>query len=340
MHGRTMAALSLTVAMLVLTGALLVPPAAAPLSPRALVSGLAAIPARYLAWYAAAARTCPGLDWEVLAGIGTMESDNGRSHARGVYHGRNRKGAEGPMQFEPATFAEYAVRADRSARLTPYDPADAIFTAARMLCADGAAGGSTRGLRGAIFAYNHAHWYVRDVLALAAGYAAEARHASGGLVSQEVAPGPVAHGDFGPLRGIQGASPDRAEARNPDRHYRPRSPTGGRQVHADHVREAQDLRAGHIRHPAAGITQRKLGEPRRHLARVDRLDRESGRDRYHRQGRQPPGAVADQLVELGRPQGRPGQPGIGDHAFGRELGLVIPARETVDADDRDVDQVR
>jgi len=53
--------------------------------------------------------------------------------------------AEGPMQFEPATFAEYAVRADRGARLTPYDPADAIFTAARMLCADGAARGP-RGL--------------------------------------------------------------------------------------------------------------------------------------------------------------------------------------------------
>ena len=70
-----------------------------------------------------------------------MESDNGQSTARGVHKGKNRKGAEGPMQFEPATFAEYAVKADPSRRLTPYDPADAIFTAARMLCADGAAGG-------------------------------------------------------------------------------------------------------------------------------------------------------------------------------------------------------
>ena len=95
-----------------------------------------------------------------------MESDDGRSRARGVHRGRNRKGAEGPMQFEPATFAEYAVRADRGARLSPYDPADAIFTAARMLCADGAARGP-RGLRWAIFAYNHACWYVRDVLAIA-----------------------------------------------------------------------------------------------------------------------------------------------------------------------------
>jgi transglycosylase-like protein with SLT domain len=84
-----------------------------------------------------------------------------------------RKGAEGPMQFEPATFAEYAVRADRSRKLSPFDPEDAIFAAARMLCSDG--GGRARGLKGAIFAYNHARWYVRDVLALAARYTAAAR---------------------------------------------------------------------------------------------------------------------------------------------------------------------
>jgi hypothetical protein len=132
-------------------------------------SAAAPIPARYLTLYRQAARTCPGLSWPVLAGIGTMESDNGRSRARGVHRGKNREGAEGPMQFEPATFAEYAVRADRAARLTPYDPADAVFTAARMLCADGAADGP-QGLRRAVFAYNHACWYVRDVLALAGRY--------------------------------------------------------------------------------------------------------------------------------------------------------------------------
>src|ERR1700676_1782782 len=129
------APLGLAAATLAVTA--LVPPGAASAS---------GIPARYLTWYRAAARTCPGLTWEVLAGIGTMESDNGRSTARGVRGGKNRKGAEGPMQFEPATFAEYAVRADRGRKLTPYDPKDAIFTAARMLCADGAAGGAARGL--------------------------------------------------------------------------------------------------------------------------------------------------------------------------------------------------
>jgi len=152
--------------------AALIPAGRAGAAAGAAPSGLAAIPAAYLTWYADAARTCRGLAWEVLAAIGTMESDNGRSLARGVHHGKNRKGAEGPMQFEPATFAEYAVRADRSRKLSPYDPEDAIFSAARMLCSDG--GGRARGLKGAIFAYNHARWYVRDVLTLAARYTAAA----------------------------------------------------------------------------------------------------------------------------------------------------------------------
>ena len=173
-RGRWAAALALAVLMLAAT-ALLPTDAATAASARALASGPAAIPAHYLNWYRRAARTCPGLTWEVLAGIGTMESNNGRSNARGVHKGKNRKGAEGPMQFEPATFAEYAVKADPSRKLTPYDPADAIFTAARMLCANGAAGGSPRGLRRAIFAYNHACWYVRDVLAIASRYTASVR---------------------------------------------------------------------------------------------------------------------------------------------------------------------
>ena len=171
---RGLMAAALAPALVMALPAAALPAMAAPLAarPQTLIADLNAIPARYLAWYQAAARTCPGLSWGVLAGIGTIESDNGRSNARGVHQGKNRAGAEGPMQFEPATFAEYAIRADRSARLSPYNPEDAIVTAARMLCADGAAGGSAAGLRGAIFAYNHAHWYVREVQALAAGYTA------------------------------------------------------------------------------------------------------------------------------------------------------------------------
>jgi Transglycosylase SLT domain len=121
------------------------------------------IPPDYLAWYLAAAQTCQGLPWTILAGIGKVESDHGQSTAPGVHGGANFAGAEGPMQFEPATFAEYAVQADPAAPLSPYDPEDAIYTAARMLCANGARGGTPQGIRQAIFAYNHGGWYVDEV---------------------------------------------------------------------------------------------------------------------------------------------------------------------------------
>ena len=128
------------------------------------------IPPSYLTLYLDAARTCPGLPWGVLAGIGTVESDNGRSDAAGVHSGANFAGAEGSMQFEPATFAAYAVDADPSAPLSVYDPADAIYTAAAMLCANGAASGTQAGISQAVFAYNHSQAYVASVLAWAARY--------------------------------------------------------------------------------------------------------------------------------------------------------------------------
>ena len=52
---------------------------------------------------------------------------------------------------------------------SPYDPTDAVFAAARLLCADGAAGGAD--LSGAVYAYNHSAAYVNEVLALAQTYA-------------------------------------------------------------------------------------------------------------------------------------------------------------------------
>jgi cell wall-associated NlpC family hydrolase len=128
------------------------------------------IPPSYLVLYLDAAQTCPGLPWGVLAVIGKVESDHGRSDAPGVHSGANFAGAEGPMQFEPATFAEYAVRADPSGPLSVYDAADAIYTAAAMLCANGAAVGAPAGISQAIFAYNHSHSYVASVLAWAARY--------------------------------------------------------------------------------------------------------------------------------------------------------------------------
>jgi len=134
------------------------------------VQALDTIPPAYLTLYLDAAHTCRGLPWAVLAGIGKVESDHGQSTAPGVHSGANYAGAEGPMQFEAATFAQYAVNADAPAKLSPYDPADAIYTTAAMLCANGAAAGSTAGIRQAIYAYNHAQWYVTEVLAWTARY--------------------------------------------------------------------------------------------------------------------------------------------------------------------------
>jgi cell wall-associated NlpC family hydrolase len=154
----------------------LVSAAAAPSTSSAGLAGgpsalaLADIPPSYLDLYLDAAQTCPGLPWGVLAGIGTVESDNGRSDASGVRSGANFAGAEGPMQFEPSTFAQYAVDADPSVPLSVYDPADAIYTAAAMLCANGAASGTPAGISQAIFAYNHSQAYVASVLAWAARY--------------------------------------------------------------------------------------------------------------------------------------------------------------------------
>jgi peptidoglycan DL-endopeptidase CwlO len=128
------------------------------------------IPADYLTWYTGAAQTCPGLPWPVLAGIGKVESDHGRSGLPGVHAGANAAGAEGPMQFLPGTFGKFAVNADPGQPASPYEPADAIYTVARMLCADGARGGSA-GLKRAIFAYNHAGWYVSEVMSWAGKYA-------------------------------------------------------------------------------------------------------------------------------------------------------------------------
>jgi cell wall-associated NlpC family hydrolase len=142
----------------------------------------ALIPADYLTWYMDAAQTCPGLPWSVLAGIGTVESDNGEPNLPGVHSGANSAGAEGPMQFKPATFAEYATGPDKP--LSPYDPADAIYTTAAMLCARGARGGSPAGIENAVFAYNHAQWYVSEVMTQAREYAA---HGSGNVAATAIA---------------------------------------------------------------------------------------------------------------------------------------------------------
>ena len=131
------------------------------------VSGSSTVAPAMLALYQQAAATCTGLPWTVLAAIGTIESDNGQSTLPGVHSGANPAGAEGIMQFEPATFAAYdePVPPGGATPPSPYDPTDAVYAATRMLCANGAANGSD--LPAAIYAYNHSDAYVSQVLTLA-----------------------------------------------------------------------------------------------------------------------------------------------------------------------------
>ena len=130
------------------------------------------IPGNLLVDYQLAATACPGLSWTVLAAIGTIESDNGRARLPGVTSGHNPAGAVGPMQFEPGTFAAYSrpVPAGGADPPDPYDPRDATFAAARLLCANG--GGRADRLQQAVFAYNHSDAYVAEVLGLAGALAA------------------------------------------------------------------------------------------------------------------------------------------------------------------------
>jgi len=114
-----------------------------------------AIPANYLALYQQAGRAY-GIPWTILAAIGEIESGHGANN------GPSSAGALGPMQFLPSTWVIYGQGGDIQ------NPADAIPAAARLLVASGA----PANMRAAIFAYNPANWYVDEVLAQAARYAA------------------------------------------------------------------------------------------------------------------------------------------------------------------------
>ncbi|GHH62420.1 C40 family peptidase [Lentzea cavernae] len=132
---------------------------------------LADIPGDYLALYRAAVSVCPGLDWSILAAIGKIESDHGRSTLPGVAGGtENYAGARGPMQFLQATFdgvvARHQLPQGGQKPPSPWNKHDAIHAAAHYLCDSGA----QQDIRKAIWAYNHADWYVDDVLEQAKKY--------------------------------------------------------------------------------------------------------------------------------------------------------------------------
>jgi cell wall-associated NlpC family hydrolase len=140
------------------------------------------IPANYLHWFQLVGLQY-NVPWNVLAGIGKVESDDGRTTLPGVNSGANAFGAAGPMQIgiEGASgdaWATYATVEDGNPPASVYDPADAIAAAAKYLIAHGV----QQNVPAAIFAYNHADWYVQEVLSWASTYA------SGGFTISEITP--------------------------------------------------------------------------------------------------------------------------------------------------------
>ncbi|MFF2085438.1 NlpC/P60 family protein [Nocardia sp. NPDC058176] len=128
------------------------------------------IPAEMLVLYQRAVGVCPGLDWSVLAAIGKIETDHGRSPLPGVTSGENSAGAGGPMQFLAPTFdgviARHTLPPGGASPPSRYNPHDAVHAAAHYLCDSGAPGDMYR----AIWTYNNADWYVRQVLDQADAY--------------------------------------------------------------------------------------------------------------------------------------------------------------------------
>jgi hypothetical protein len=178
------------------------------------------IPADYLARYRAVGRAYR-VPWPILAGIGSIETDHGRSRAPGVHSGVNSFGCcSGPMQFNtrdgpPSTWDRYGVDGNHDRSKDIYDPADAIASAANYLRAllrhaDG-------NLSQAILGYNHSQAYVNDVLARARRYA--------GQTDDELAPAIREDGAKGCLGGgldvpVGPANLHRAERLTAPRAYR------------------------------------------------------------------------------------------------------------------------
>ena len=161
------------------------------------------IPADYLYWYKKVGQQY-GVPWTILAGIGTVESDNGQTTLPGVHSGTNGFGAAGPMQIgiggaasnvwggapvHPASEVVSGVATDEDGGpdANVYDPADAIAGAAKYLLGAQVQTNPSA----AIFAYNHLQSYVQSVLyyASASTRAATSRSVSAQLPSASSAAG-------------------------------------------------------------------------------------------------------------------------------------------------------
>jgi murein DD-endopeptidase MepM/ murein hydrolase activator NlpD len=136
-------------------------PLVTPLAPDVATTQAAMPYAQLLAlWQQAGAEY--GVPWQVLAAINKIESNFGRNM------GPSSAGAIGWMQFMPSTWMHWGVDANGDGVADPWNATDAIFSAARYLQAAGAPADLYR----AVYAYNHADWYVNEVLSLADLYQA------------------------------------------------------------------------------------------------------------------------------------------------------------------------
>ncbi len=159
------------------------------------------IPPLYLSLYQQAAKRY-GLDWAILAGIGKVECDHGLNPDPSCTKegAVNSAGAGGPAQFLDSTWAEYGVDADGKGPPDRWDPADAIYAMANYLRASGAPGNYRR----AIFAYNHADWYVAEVEHWASLYRGPAQADIGNATTSALEVSSANWSGVGPVETIAG----------------------------------------------------------------------------------------------------------------------------------------
>ena len=117
-----------------------------------------------------------GVPWSVLAAINKIESNFGRNM------GPSSAGAIGWMQFMPSTWLRWGTDADGNGLADPWNPVDAVYSAARYLAASGGAAD----IRQAVFSYNHADWYVNQVIQLAQLYGSSDTASADAFQSQPV----------------------------------------------------------------------------------------------------------------------------------------------------------
>jgi cell wall-associated NlpC family hydrolase len=168
------------------------------IQPAASTAAANSIPSNYLKWFQKVGLQY-NVSWTVLAGIAKVESNDGRTTLPGVNNNSNSFGAAGPMQIgidgasgnqwggtaiHPASeiVSGVATDEDGDGKADVYDPADAIAGAAKYLVAHGV----QQNVQAAIFAYNHADWYVEEVLSWASTYA------TGGFTVGDVSQGSTA----------------------------------------------------------------------------------------------------------------------------------------------------